>query len=67
MYLQCIFGQQALVQYVALYPSVPQEEGIQIMAEALRAAGVDERVIDFLVRATRAVLGCNTFEWLPLA
>ena len=41
---------------IALYPNVPQEEGLQALAEALREAGMDEKLIDFLIRCTRAVL-----------
>ena len=47
----------------ALYPSVPQEEGLISLGKALDRR-VDQSVsTDYLVRMMKIVLTMNTYEW----
>ena len=48
---------------VALYPSIPSNKGPEVLKGRLLKARRPEKLVDWLTRATKALLQSNTFEY----
>ena len=48
---------------VDMYPSIPTARGPGVQRTALERAGMDRELVDWVTRATKAVLEYNTFEY----
>ena len=55
----CLFT----MDVVAMYPSIPTARGPEVLQRALDKAGIRPELVDWLVRATKASLAHNTFEF----